>query len=81
VRPIVPPKFRSGIGSTVRSGPNLPIASASESFNAAVPDLSVCTTDFISDPDSACSTPNRCSSSNTAITPAEPGGRFSPILS
>ena len=34
VRPIVPPKFGSGIGSTVRSGLNLPIASASDSFNA-----------------------------------------------
>ena len=31
VRPIVPPKFRSGIGSIVRSGLNLPIASAKES--------------------------------------------------
>ena len=36
VRPIVPPKFGSGIGSTVRSGLNLPIASASDSFRAAV---------------------------------------------
>ena len=34
VRPIVPPKFGSGIGSTVRSGLNFPIASASDSFNA-----------------------------------------------
>ena len=37
VRPIVPPKFGSGIGSTVRSGLNFPIASASDSFNAAHP--------------------------------------------
>ena len=34
VRPIVPPKFGSGIGSTVRSGLNFPIASASDSFSA-----------------------------------------------
>ena len=34
VRPTVPAKFGSGIGSTVRSGLNFPIASASDSFNA-----------------------------------------------
>ena len=39
VRPTVPPKFGSGIGSTVRSGLNFPIASASDSFRAAVPCL------------------------------------------
>ena len=45
VRPIVPPKFGSGIGSTVRSGLNFPIASASDSFNAPMPFLSPWTTD------------------------------------
>ena len=35
VRPIVPPKFGSGIGSTVRSGLNLPIASASDVLQRA----------------------------------------------
>ena len=35
VRPTVPPKFGSGIGSTVRSGLNFPIASASDSFRRA----------------------------------------------
>ena len=39
VRPIVPPKFGSGIGSTVRSGLNFPIASASDSFKALTPCL------------------------------------------
>jgi len=81
VRPIVPPKFLSGIGSTVRSGTNLPIASARPSFSAFTPFLSVCTSDFASAPGSACSTARRCSSSNAAMIPAVPGGRFSPILS
>ena len=81
VRPIVPPKFGSGIGSTVRSGLNFPIASARDSFSAAVPRLSPWTTERIWAPTSACSTPSRCSSSNTAMIPADPGGRFSPILS
>ena len=45
VRPIAPPKFGSGIGSTVRSGLNFPIASPSDSFNAPMPSLSPWTTD------------------------------------
>ena len=45
VRPIAPPKFGSGIGSTVRSGLNFPIASPSDSFNAPMPFLSPWTTD------------------------------------
>ena len=81
VRPIVPPKFGSGIGSTVRSGLNFPIASPSDSFNAPMPFLSPWTTDRSSAPASACSTPSRCSSSKIAMIPADPGGRFSPILS
>ena len=81
VRPIVPPKFGSGIGSTVRSGLNFPIASASDSFNAPMPFLSPWTTDRSTAPPSACSTPSRCSSSKIAMIPADPGGRFSPILS
>ena len=59
VLPIVPPKFLSGIGSTVRSGTNLPIASASPSLSAFTPFLSVCTIDFASAPGSACSTASR----------------------
>ncbi len=81
VRPIVPPKFLSGIGSTVRSGTNLPIASARPSLSAFRPFLSVCTIDFASAPGSACSTASRCESSNAAMIPAVPAGRFSPILS
>ena len=81
VLPIVPPKFGSGIGSTVRSGLNFPIASASDSFRAAVPSLSPWTTERSCAPASACSTPSRCSSSKIAMIPADPGGRFSPILS
>jgi hypothetical protein len=81
VRPIAPPKLRSGVGSTVRSGLNFPIASASDSFRALTPSLSLCTIDRSSALPSACSTPSRCPSSNTAMMPAEPGGRFSPILS
>ncbi len=40
--PITPPKPRSGIGRTVRSGTNLPIASPSPSLSAFIPFLSVC---------------------------------------
>ena len=50
VRPIVPPKFGSGIGSTVRSGLNFPIASASDSFSAETPFLSLWTTERSSAP-------------------------------
>ena len=39
VRPIAPPKFGSGIGSLLRSGLNLPIASAREPCELAEPDL------------------------------------------
>ena len=81
VRPIVPPKFGSGIGSTVRSGLNFPIASPSDSFNAPMPFLSPWTTERSMAPASACSTASRCSSSKIAMIPADPGGRFSPILS
>ena len=59
VLPIVPPKLGSGIGNTVRSGLNFPIASASDSFSAAVPSLSPWTTERSSAPESACSTPRR----------------------
>ena len=44
------------MGSTVRSGLNLPIASASESLSAAVPFLSVWATERASAPGRACST-------------------------
>ena len=81
VRPTVPAKFGSGIGSTVRSGLNFPIASASDSFNARIPCLSLWTTERSCAPASACPTPRLWSSSKTAMIPADPGGRFSPILS
>ena len=60
VRPTVPAKFGSGIGSTVRSGLNFPIASASDSFNALMPCLSLWTTERSCAPASACPTPRRC---------------------
>ena len=81
VRPATPPKVRSGIGSTVRSWLNLPIASASESFSAAVPDFSVWTTERASAPARTCWTARAWSSSNIARMAAVPGLSASPILS
>ncbi len=46
-----------------------------------MPFLSSATTDLAGEPASACSTASRCSSSNSAMIPAVPGGSFSPILS
>ena len=60
VRPIVPPKFGSVIGSFVRSGLNLPIASASDAFSPRTrPSLPDCTTDFSRAPGMACSNASR----------------------
>ena len=82
VRPIVPPKLRSGIGRTVRSGLNLPIASASESLSAAVPCLSVWATDFASEPgERLLHAPAAGPRRTSAMIAAVPGGSASPILS
>ena len=79
---MAPPKFGSRIGSTVRSGLNLPIASASDPFSALTrPASSEWTSDFATAPGIACSTASRWSSSKAAMMPAEPGGNASPILS
>ena len=77
VRPAVPPNVRSGMGSALRSCWNLPIAVASSALSARTPSLSVCATDFAGVPGRACSIASRCSSSNTVMTPAVPGGSFS----
>ena len=60
VRPAVPPKVLSGIGSTVRSGTNLPAASASASFRPLRPCLSMGATDLAGEPARACSASSRC---------------------
>ena len=78
VRPIVPPKVRSGTGSTVRSGLNLPAASASASLSPRMPALLIGATDFASDPASACSAASRSSSSTMAMMTAVPGCSLSP---
>ncbi len=81
VRPIVPPKPRSGIGSTLRSGLNLPMASASEACSCFMPFWSDSTTDFIGEPGRARSIASRCSPGKMAMIPADPGGSASPTLS
>ena len=82
VRPMAPPKSGSRIGSTVRSGLNLPIASASEPFRARTrPDSSECTRDLATAPGSAWPIASRYDSSNAAMIPADPAGRAAPILS
>ena len=78
VRPAVPPKALSGIGSTVRSGTNLPAASASASFSPRRPCLSIGATDLAGEPASARSASSRCSSSMIAMIAAVPGLSFSP---
>ena len=59
MRPTAPPKVLSGIGSTVRSGLNLPAASASASLRPAQPFLSIGATDLAGEPASACSAASR----------------------
>ena len=78
VRPAVPPKVLSGIGSTVRSGTNLPAASASASLRPRRPCLSMGATDLAGEPPSARSASSRCSSSMMAMMAAVPGLSFSP---
>ena len=78
VRPAVPPKVLSGIGSTVRSGTNLPAASASASLRPRRPCLSMGATDLAGVPASARSASSRCSSSTIAMIAAVPGLSFSP---
>src|SRR6516162_5799073 len=78
VRPAVPPKVRSGIGSAVRSGLNLPAASASAAFSSAMPFLSIEATDLAGEPPRACSAGSRSSPSTMAMTTAVPGASLSP---
>ncbi len=80
VWPIDPPKVRSGMGRTVRSWANLPIASASDDFSSLMPPSSDWATDLAIEPESACSMGKRWSSEAMTMTAAEPLGRFSPIL-
>ena len=79
VRPMVPPKDGSGIGSTVRSGLNLPAAVASASLSAPMVWCSIWATDFIGEPGSASSAASRSAWLTTAMMPAEPGGSCSPM--
>jgi hypothetical protein len=79
VRPIVPPKLRSGIGSAVRSGTNLPAASASAALSPRTPFCSIGTSDLAGDPASACSAASRSLSSIIATMAAVPGVIFSAI--
>src|SRR5215813_13498767 len=74
VLPSVPAKPGSPIGSLLRSGTNLPIASVSEDFSPLIRPV-------LSDSTSARSIASRSSSGNTAMTPAEPGGSTLPSLS
>ena len=78
VRPIVPPKVRSGIGSTVRSGLNLWAASARASWSSFMPLLSIWATDLAGESASACSATSRSSSSTMAMIAAVPGLSLSP---
>src|SRR5262249_46250130 len=81
VLPSVPAKPGSPIGSLLRSGTNLPTASASEDFSPLIrPVLSDSTSDLATEPASARSIARRSSSGNTAMTPAEPGGSAWPSL-
>src|SRR5271166_369952 len=72
VRPMVPPKSRSGSGSRVRSGLNLSIASASDASRPFSVGASISTTDVIADPASACCTDSRLADGSTAITTPAP---------
>ncbi len=81
VRPMVPPKLRCGIGSLVRSGLNLPIASCSAAPRLRIVDRLNSATDFIGEPDNVCSTGNRPCAGVTAMTTALPADNACPILS
>ena len=78
VRPAAPPKVLSGIGSTVRSGVNLPAASARASFNPRSPCLSIGATDLAGEPASAFSATSRSASATMAMIAAVPGLSLSP---
>ncbi len=80
VRPQVPPNFRSGIGSTVRSGANLPDASARASLSSPTVLLSISAIDFMGEPGSACSIASRSEGGNIARMTAVPSLRPSPTL-
>jgi len=79
VRPSVPPKARSGMGSAVRSGLNFPAASARASSSSPRLLRVMGATDFAGDPASACSAASRSSSSTTATITAVPGCSLSPM--
>ena len=74
VRPIAPPNLRSGIGSTVRSGLNLPAASARASLRPS----SIVATDLAGESAMACWAARRSSSRTMARMAAMPGLSFSP---
>ena len=76
VSPATPENTFSLIGSTVRSGANLPIASPSARLSSSMPFSSDSTTDFSGEPGRACSTSMRCSAGNTPMITAVPGLRF-----
>ena len=78
VRAIAPPKFLSGIGSTVRSGLNFPAASFRAAFRPFVPPSSITATDLAGESANACSAARRSSSSTMARIAAWPGLRFWP---
>ena len=80
VSPATPENDFSLIGSTVRSGANLPIASPRARLSSSMPPSSDSTTDFSGDPGRACSTTRRCSAGNTPMITAVPGLRFSADL-
>jgi hypothetical protein len=63
VRPIAPPKLRSGIGSTDRSGGTYPPPRPARPSASRTPFLSFAATDLASDPPSARSAASRSSSS------------------
>ena len=81
VRPATPLNGLSGTGSTVRSGLNLPIASASLDFSSSMPRSSLSTTDFNGAPGSARSTASRASAGKTPMMTAVPDFRAAPTCS
>ena len=81
VWPATPLKALSGMGSTVRSGENLPIASASFSLSSSMPRSSLSTTDLSGAPGSARSTASRASAGKTPMITALPAFSAAPTCS
>ena len=81
VRPATPPKARSGIGSTVRSGSNLPIASARAPLRSFMLAWSISTRDFAGKAPRACSAASTDSSAKMPMSTAVPGLSASPTFS